>query len=549
MKAVLVAAAVMAGGVSAGHVGNVANHWKAHEEFKAAKRGGYFENETCVPTCTTIYSVITGSPGLYTPPTPPSTYALSTPSSPPSPASSTPAVVPTPIPHTCPTPGTYTFPATTVVVTESTTVYAASTTEVPSGTYTIGGITTVVETPTTIVVPYATTKTETEVVTTVVETTTYVCPTPGTYTIAPFTTTVTVSETVVVVPVITSYAPGTYTAPAVVTTVTETDVVVYCPFSTPTPTAYAAAPPAASPAAAGHPKPHKAKPTPHAATSAPSSSYPGTSPSLGGSAGDHWAITYTPYTESGQCKSAGQVAQDLRLVKNAGFTTVRVYSTDCNTLPNVGAAARAVGLKMILGIFIGEVGCDNGSPHVADQLAAIKQWRQWDLVELIVVGNESIFNKFCSVSQLRDLIVHVKTTLAQVGYTGPYTTTDVVSAWLDYDVKPICEVIDVVGTNAHAYFNAATEPQNAGEFVAGQLRIVENVCNKPGYVLESGWPSAGKCFGKACAGRSQQAAAIASIKKSVGKKVVFFSFGDDHWKAPGDCQCEQHWGCGSLFGV
>jgi exo-beta-1,3-glucanase (GH17 family) len=444
-----------------------------------------------------------------------------------------PITVPTPIAQTCPTPGTYTFPATTVVVTETTTVCGASSTQLPSGTHTIGGVTTVVETSTTVVCPYATTSTQPNgVVTSVIKTTTYVCPSAGTYTIAPITTTVP-SVTTVVVPVVTTYCPGTYTAPAVVTTVTETDIVVYCPFTSseaalPTSTAAAVATSSAAPA------PAKAS---SAATS------------LGSNEGDLWAMTYTPYDSNGHCKSASDVLSDIADIAKAGFKTLRVYSTDCDTLPNVGAAARAHGLRMIIGIFIGEVGCDNASPDVADQIAAIKEWKQWDLVDLCVVANEALANGFCSVSQLTSLITHVKTELASVGYTGPFTTTDVVSSWLDLEIQSICEVIDVVGTNAHAYFNSQTLPEAAGLFVAGQLALVEAVCKKSGVVLETGWPSQGECNGVACPGEAQQRTAIQSIQKVLGHKVAFFSFKDDAWKDDGKCLCEKHWGCSSVFGL
>jgi exo-beta-1,3-glucanase (GH17 family) len=403
----------------------------------------------------------------------------------------------------------------------------------------------VVETATTVVCPYATTKTEGSVVTSVIETTTYVCPSAGTYTIAPVTTVV-VEETVVVVPVVTTYYPGTYTAPAVVTTITETDVIIYCPFTSPAPvveTTPTAAPPPPPPAST------TAQEAPSSApVSSPSSSPSSSPPALGGN-GKQLGITYTPYTESGDCKSPAAVMTDITNIKNAGITTVRVYSTDCDTLPNVGAACKAAGVKMITGIFIGQPGCDNGSPDVADQIAALKQWAQWDLVELVVVGNEALFNGFCTVSQLTDLILHVKSELASVGYSGQFTTTDVVSAWIGNDVSSICSVIDVVGTNAHAYFNAGTSPEQAGEFVAGQLKIVEEICGKSGYVLESGWPKQGKCFGSACPGETEQATAITSIMDVIGSKTIFFSYHDDHWKKPGDCGCEQSWGCGNLFGI
>jgi exo-beta-1,3-glucanase (GH17 family) len=446
------------------------------------------------------------------------------------PTTTGPITVPTPIPQTCPTPGTYTFPATTVVVTETTTVCGATTTQVPSGTHTLGGVTTVVTTATTVVCPVATTETQNGVVTSVIKTTTYVCPSAGTYTIAPITTVVP-SVTTVVVPVVTTYCPGTYTAPAVVTTVTETNVVVYCPFTS------------------QNPEPTQA-PAPTSAAPPPVESSPAAAPapSLGGS-GKRWAMTYTPFTPEGGCKGADEVMSDVAAIASAGFTTLRVYSTDCDTLPNVGAAARAHGLRLIVGIFVGQVGCDNGNPAVAEQIAALKSWSQWDLVDLCVVGNEALFNGFCSVSELTSLITRVKSELASVGYNGPFTTTDVVSAWIGNDVSSICSVIDVVACNAHAYFNAETTPENAGTFVAGQLQIVEKVCGKPGYIMESGWPSGGNCNGVACPGEAEQRTALLAIEAELGNKVVFFSSSDDPWKNPGNCGCEGKFGCLKVFSI
>ena len=450
--------------------------------------------------------------------------------------SSGPATVPTPIPQTCPTPGTYTFPATTIVVTETTTVCGASVTTVPSGTHTLGGVTTVVTTATTVVCPVATTEVENGVVTSVIKTTTYVCPSAGTYTIAPITTHVP-SVTTVIVPVVTTYCPGTYTAPAVVTTITETSVVVYCPFTSSE---------IPAPAPTAEPTSPAVEPTPAApASSAVATASP---PALGGN-GKLWAMTYTPFRSDSNCKTAEEVLEDVAKIAAAGFTTLRVYSTDCDTLPNVGAAARAHGLRLIVGIFIGTVGCDNTDPDVGEQIAALKAWKQWDLVDLCVVANEALFNGFCTVSELTNLITHTKSELGSVGYNGPFTTTDVVAAWTENDVSSICSVIDVVATNAHAYFNSQTNPTDAGKFVAGQLAIVEKVCGKPGYVMETGWPKAGICNGVACAGEEQQRSAIESIQNELGNKVVFFSFTDDPWKKPGSCNCEQHWGCASVWGV
>ncbi|OLN81003.1 putative beta-glucosidase btgE [Colletotrichum chlorophyti] len=562
---ILAAAAAAVGGVSAAH------HRHAHGEL--FKRGAD-QASVCVPGCTTIYTTIYGEPTLVpNPPSKPSSKsvasALPTTKAPEKPTSTykPPVDLPTPVPEVCPTPGTYTFPATTIVVSQTTTVCAPETTKVPAGTHTFGGVTTVVESATTVVCPYATEKTKDGVVTSVVETTTYVCPTPGTYTIAPTTTTVT-ALTTCVYPVVTEVVPGTYTRPAVVTTVTETSVIVVCPFTSEKPEPTTSSVPVVEP-----PKPTTQAPAPEPTTEAPapapttsavepskpaSSSAPAPSPSkpatggLGGNNGDHWAITYTPFSEdaSGSCKSAEQVDADIATIKKSGFRTVRVYSTDCSTLENVGAACEKYGLKMIIGIFVKQT-CDPNTEEIKSQVEAITSWKKWGMVELVVVGNECIFQGRCSASSLKQLIVSVKASINAAGYTGPYTTAETTGVWQQTDViSDICDVVDIVGGQIHPYFNAETSAEDAGNFVKGQIELLESsgICgNKPALNLECGWPSGGSCNGKACPGVSEQAIAIASIRELAGGKTVFFSFHNDEWKAPGACGCERTWGCGQLF--
>ncbi|KAL8388383.1 hypothetical protein RB599_003209 [Gaeumannomyces hyphopodioides] len=490
----------------------LANGATAHRAHRHAH--GLFEkrglNDTgiCMPECKTYYTTIYGEPTLVpekpavTPVAVTSVAVPTTTSAPVVPPKTTgPPTIPTPIQELCPTPGTYTFPAKTITLTETTTVCGAEVTKVPSGTHTMGGVTTVVTTATTVVCPVATAEPlPNGDVTSIIKMTTYVCPTAGTYTIGPHTTTVT-KEKEVLVPVVTVYPPGTYTAPAVVTTVTETSVVVVCPFTSPAPAPTAAATTAAPPPAVTSEAP-KVTETPKQQTveqPKPQSSSPATSPNppkLGG--GNQWAMTYTPYGSGGFCKDAAAVDADIKKIKASGFNSIRVYSTDCDTLPNVGAACKKYGVKMIIGVFIGAPGCDNGNPHVADQIAAIEKWGMWDLVEMAVVGNEALFNGFCTPDQLVTLITKGQGV-----------------------AEKVCGAVDVVGANIHAYFNGNVQPSEAGTFVQSQLQIVESLCGgKTGYVMESGWPSAGNCIQNSCPGKDAQATAIKSIQASIGARRV-----------------------------
>ncbi|GAP83458.1 putative glycoside hydrolase family 17 protein [Rosellinia necatrix] len=558
MKATL-AVAALAAGVSAGSIHHRHNHGAAHAHAKK----GYEAEETC--GCTTVYSTYHGEPTLIFPPVP---------SPEPTTVPTTEVVVPTPVPQTCPTTGVYTFTATTITLTDATTIPVPYTTSVPAGTHTLGGVTTVVTTATTVVCPYATVSTSEGVETSVIESTTYVCPSAGTYTIAPTTTTVT-EPTTVVIPTVTSYPAGTYTQPEVVTTIYETSTVVYCPFEIPTPSTSEAVPVPTSYAVQNTPAP---EPTQSAETPAPEPTYPAETPvtpvpepepsttstkqtpkPTGGPSktpskgvpGMPWAVTYTPYETSagGGCKSQANVNSDIAAIAAAGVTTIRVYSTDCSTLEFVGGACEAHGIKMILGVFVDEPGCGASNPSVAEQISAIKSWGKWDLVSLITVGNEAVLHGYCTPSELAGLISSTK---QQLSYTGPYSTAETVNIWQQPEFAGlVCPVVDFVGANAHAFFNTETVASQAGQFVKGQLSIIENICpGKEGRIMETGWPSAGKALGLAVPGYAEQAVAIKTIVQEVGEKAVLFSLTSDAWKDGNtQCQCEQHWGCASVLGI
>jgi len=270
--------------------------------------------------------------------------------------------------------------------------------------------------------------------------------------------------------------------------------------------------------------------------------------SFGGS-GDHYGITYTPFEETtGECKSAIRVESDIQEIKNDGFQVVRVYSTDCDTLPSVGAACKKHGLQMLIGLFVKETGCSPDTPEIKEQIDAIAEWAQWDLVKLFIVGNESIMNGFCSPDQLATLIKTVKSKCS--GYTGPYTIAETLDQWLDPSVTAaICDEVDFTGANIHPFFNEANLAKLAGKFVKGQLAILDNICKgKKAVNLECGWPNNGsRCKGQACPGTTQQADALQSIREECGDRTVFFSFGNDAWKEPGEYGIEQFWGSKDYF--
>jgi len=583
MKAtVLAVAAAIVTGVAGEHHARRHAHGHLHHAQMEAKRSlvlttAASPNATC--GCTTIYSTFYGEPTLYFPPAPPapvtsapvSSAAAPTPitSEAPKPTPSTseapkptttkpagPPVVPTSYVTVFPTPGTYTIPATTITLTATTVVPCAATTDIPAGPATAGGVTTVVLTETDVVCPYATTSVSEGAVTTVIQTTTHHCGTAGTCVIAPLTTSAPAS-TVWVYPVASTYAPGTYTQDAVTVTVTETNLLYVCPFTAQAPpapvvaTTKAPAPvaPVATPivvieapvVVASIPSPEVVSP-PKSTSSKPSGSKPPTG-ELQSTNDEPFGITYTPYTSDGACKSASDVMTDIEKISKGGFDVVRVYSSDCSALPNIGAACKLHGVKMILGVFIKSDGIAGAQQQVTDIVA----WGQWDIVVMVIVGNEALMQGFCTPSELAGFISSCKSTFSSAGFNGPISTAEPLDQWQAH-ADILCPAIDVVGCNIHAFFNPDTPASAAGPFVKSQLDIADKLCaGKYAINTESGWPSSGTCNGKACPSPADQAVAIRSIKESCGVKSIVFSYQDDLWKEPGNFGCEQSWGIMKLF--
>ena len=83
------------------------------------------------------------------------------------------------------------------------------------------------------------------------------------------------------------------------------------------------------------------------------------------------------------------------------------------------------------------------APGVGNQVSEIVPRQQWDLVELLVVGNEALYNNDCSSEEFATFISATKDQVAQTGYTGPVTTTDILASWQS-NSSTLCSVIDVV---------------------------------------------------------------------------------------------------------
>jgi len=200
-------------------------------------------------------------------------------------------------------------------------------------------------------------------------------------------------------------------------------------------------------------------------------------------------------------------------------------------------------MKLIIGIWIDA----SGLSKAQEQVDQIKVWARWDLVELCVVGNEAIFSGYVSATELAGFISSTASELKGAGYTGPITTTEPPETWQQYP-DALCGVVDILGSNIHAYFNSDVSAPTAGPFIASVMAMLGTVCpGKEVLNVECGWPNYGDPNGAAIPGESQQIAALSSIEAAIGDKVVFFSYANQPWKSAGSLNVEKSWGCINSF--
>ena len=303
-----------------------------------------------------------------------------------------------------------------------------------------------------------------------------------------------------------------------------------------------------------HPEPNP-QPSP---SPSPSSSQPSPSPDdpnlhpphiPANAAANATGITYSPYNADGTCRSASQILDDFqRLATHTDppARLVRIYGVDCDQVARVLPAADAIGVQLFLGIF-----SLNDLPGQIATLSAAMNYsaRGWAAIDTVSVGNELVNNGQASVKQVVDALTAARGMLRALGYEGPVVTVD---TFLAVERNPaLCDESDYCAINAHAFFDADTPAERAGDFVARKVADVREVLRDPGkrvVVTETGWPWQGNANGLAVPGRENQRVAIRSIldvwgNENLGGLILFTAF-DETWKKAekGTFYAEQFWG-------
>jgi exo-beta-1,3-glucanase (GH17 family) len=252
-------------------------------------------------------------------------------------------------------------------------------------------------------------------------------------------------------------------------------------------------------------------------------------------------VSYAPFRDDQSPRdptlvvSAEQIHEDL--VNLAAITRcVRIYSVD-NGLDKVPELASQVGLKVLLGIWIGNNRFKNA--QLIDTAVALSH-KYPDTVAAVVVGNEVLLHGDMTPSDLRELILSVK---ARVKV--PVTYADTWDYWLRY--REIQDAVDFITIHVLPYWdNIPTRAQDAAERVAAIHKQVSSAFpGKEVLIGETGWPSMGRMREGALPSRINQARVISEIldvAKRDNFRVNLIEAFDASWKRYWEGTVGGYWG-------
>ncbi|OLL24829.1 putative family 17 glucosidase SCW11 [Neolecta irregularis DAH-3] len=164
---------------------------------------------------------------------------------------------------------------------------------------------------------------------------------------------------------------------------------------------------------------------------------------------------------------------------------------------------------------------------------------------MLMIGNEVLYSNRDTAVNLIAKIKSVRSQVVAAGYTGPIGTADTVQSYLQNPGLCASGVLDVVGLNAHPYFDADPSKSAAddGALVQSYVNQVSAACaNKNIFVTETGFPNHGNTNGGMVPSYANQKTAIGSVLSVMGPNVCFFVTYQEPWKQPGRFNVEQSWG-------
>ncbi|KAK0621099.1 putative glucan endo-1 [Lasiodiplodia hormozganensis] len=241
--------------------------------------------------------------------------------------------------------------------------------------------------------------------------------------------------------------------------------------------------------------------------------------------------------------SQNNVTRDVAVLSQL-TPAIRLYGTDCNQTEMVLHAIDRLGLtdtKVWLGVWLGNN--DTTNDRQIAQFWQILDKHKADPFAGVIVGNEVLYRKDLSSTELAKILGDVKKNLTDHNWDLPLATSDLGDNW----TSDLAEEVDVVMANIHPFF-AGVEASEAASWTWSfwqnhDVAVTKNLQGKTHVISETGWPSGGgnDCGESTCTSDTQGSVAgvdemniflddwVCSALKN-GTEYFWFELFDEPWK-------------------
>ncbi|CAZ79326.1 unnamed protein product [Tuber melanosporum] len=213
---------------------------------------------------------------------------------------------------------------------------------------------------------------------------------------------------------------------------------------------------------------------------------------------------------------------------------LRLYGTDCNQTEMVLHAIDMlkVDMKIWLGVWLDKNTTTN--TRQLGHLYKLLDTYHSDRFEGIAVGNEVLFRKELTETELFGIIDDVRHNLTSLNIKLPVGTSDLGSNWKSTMVSSV----DVLMANVHPFFAGVVVEKAANWtynfFQQNDVILTANLATKPRVMIsEVGWPSGGGNDSGSVAGISEMNRFMKDFlctENSRGTEYFWFSAFDEPWK-------------------
>jgi exo-beta-1,3-glucanase (GH17 family) len=245
-------------------------------------------------------------------------------------------------------------------------------------------------------------------------------------------------------------------------------------------------------------------------------------------------VDQTPWNSSEVIRPE-QIAEDLATLSLLSGC-IRIYSVE-NGLDQVPALAAKVGLKVILGVWIGRDPRKNAD--LIDTAVSLTRHHP-ETITALIVGSEVLLRGDMTAGDLQRTIRSAK---ARVGI--PVSYADVSEFWLRH--SEVGREVDFITVHVLPYWeDVPVRAEDAAAHVGGVHRQVAAAFpGKEILIGEAGWPSGGRMRGGALPSRINQArflSDLVELAKRENIRVNLFEAYDEPWKQQWEGTAGGHWG-------